>query len=74
MLENERHAKMLALIPIERILTETDGPFTKTGERPSKPADVAVVVHALGKLYGRPPSMLALAVRENLRALLAPNG
>ncbi len=70
MLENERHEKMVALIPLDRILTETDGPFTRTGERASKPSDVAVVVEALGKLYGIPPSVLAKTVRANLKALL----
>jgi TatD DNase family protein len=70
MLDNERHASMVAAIPLDRLLTETDGPFTKAGERPSKPADVAVVVEALGRLHGVTSSTLAAAVRSNLRDLL----
>lgn len=70
MLDNERHAAMVARIPLDRLLTETDGPFTKTAERPSRPTDVAVVVEALGRLHGMSASTLAGKVRSNLRSLL----
>lgn len=70
MLSNERHASMVATIPLPRLLTETDGPFTMTAERPSKPEDVAVIVESLARLYGVSSSALAEAVRDNLRALL----
>lgn len=70
MLDNERHSSMVAAIPLERLLTETDGPFTKTADRPSTPADVVVVVEALSRLFGVPTSALAAIVRNNLRSLL----
>jgi TatD DNase family protein len=31
-------------LPIDRILTETDGPFTQIDGRPSEPADVKTTV------------------------------
>lgn len=74
MMESERHASMTAVIPLDRLLTETDGPFTKTDGRPSRPADVGGVVEALGRLHGMAPSAVAAAIRVNLRALLEPNG
>lgn len=70
MLDNGRHSSMVAAIPLDRLLTETDGPFTKTAERPSKPVDVAVVVEALGQLHGLPAATLAATIRSNLRSLL----
>ena len=70
MLDNERHVAMVGDIPLDRLLTETDGPFTKTAERPSKPADVAVVVEALGRLHRMSAVTLAETVRSNLRSLL----
>jgi TatD DNase family protein len=70
MLDNERHSSMVAAIPLERLLTETDGPFTKTADRPAKPADVVLVVEALSRLYGMSTSALAAIVRNNLRSLL----
>ena len=70
MLDNERHAAMVRAIPLDRILTETDGPFTRTGDRSSQPADVAVVVEALGRLHGLPAADVASLIRNNLRVLL----
>ena len=61
---------MVQAIPLDRMLTETDGPFTRTGERPSQPADVTVVVDALGRLHGLPAADVARMVRDNLRELL----
>ena len=73
MLDNEGHASMVAAIPLDRLLTETDGPFTKTAERPSRPADVAVVVEALARFHEMSASTLAATVRGNLRNLLEPS-
>ncbi|MBU1396350.1 MAG: TatD family hydrolase [Gammaproteobacteria bacterium] len=74
MLDNERHSSMVAAIPLDRLLTETDGPFTKTDDRPSKPADVAVVVESLSRIHDVAASALAATVRNNLRSLLEANG
>lgn len=71
MLDKERHAAMVQTIPLDRILTETDGPFTRTGERPSQPVDVAIVVEALSRLRGIQAAEMADVIRSNLRTLLA---
>lgn len=71
MLDNARHASMVAEIPLDRMLTETDGPFTKTAGRPSKPADVAIAVEALAHLRGMPAMALAATVQSNLRSVLS---
>ncbi len=71
MLDKERHAAMVQTIPMDGMLTETDGPFTRTGERPSQPVDVAIVVEALGRLRGMQAAEMADVIRGNLRALLA---
>ena len=47
-------AKLLAVIPADRLLTETDGPFTKAaGGRPSSPLDVHLAVKALASTLQR---------------------
>ncbi|HSW64032.1 MAG TPA: Qat anti-phage system TatD family nuclease QatD [Dissulfurispiraceae bacterium] len=71
MLANTRHAALIDIIPFDRILTETDGPFTKTDGRPTKPADVLTVVEALGKMRGQSASIIAGRIRETLDKLLA---
>jgi TatD DNase family protein len=70
MLENDRHASTVALIPLNRLLTETDGPFTKTGERPSKPSDVSLVVEGLSRLHCMSAIEFGAIIRDNLRTLL----
>lgn len=70
MLDNNRHKAMIADLPLDRILTETDGPFTKIGRRASRPSDVIVAVEALGRLHELTPEEVAGLVRRNLRRLL----
>lgn len=70
MLDSTRSASIITAIPFDRILTETDGPFTKTADRPSKPVDVALVVERLGRMQGKPATAIRESVRENLRNLL----
>lgn len=70
MLSNARHESMVQTIPLDRLLTETDGPFTRTGDRPTKPSDVAVVVEELSQLHQVPAAQIAATVRDNLRSLV----
>ena len=71
MLASERHLTMVQAIPLDRLLTETDGPFTRTEDRPSKPSDVASVVEELGRLHRLPAAQVAKIVRDNLRNLVS---
>lgn len=57
-------------LPVDRLLTETDGPFTKTGDRPSTPSDVADVVLDLAALTKVAPLEMARTIRLNLRTIL----
>lgn len=74
MLVNERHASLVASLPLDRLLTETDGPFTKTGDRPSKPSDVALVLEGVARIHQTTSSSIAAAVRDNVRKILLPSG
>lgn len=70
MLNSDRHSKMVRSIPLERILTETDGPFTKVKYRSSCPRDVGNAMAALSDLYQVTPNEMAAMVRNNLKRLL----
>jgi TatD DNase family protein len=70
MLNSERHTPMVQGIPLNRLLTETDGPFTQTGARQSKPSDVALVVEGLALLHQVSADEIATAVRDNLCTLV----
>jgi TatD DNase family protein len=71
MLSNQRHRTIIAALPLDRLLTETDGPFTKVAGRPSRPSDVIATVDALSRLRGIDFNATAVAIRENLRQLLS---
>lgn len=70
MFNNERHISMVSSLPLARLLTETDGPFTKTEGRPSKPSDVPIVVEALGRLHDLSTPAVVANIKSNLRELL----
>ncbi|MCP4165920.1 MAG: TatD family hydrolase [Chloroflexi bacterium] len=69
MLVNERKADLVKEIPRDRILTETDGPFTQTGNRPSRPADVVMVVDQLAGLHRMTETEMIGTIVNNLQRL-----
>jgi TatD DNase family protein len=71
MLNNPLHVPMVRDIPLEKLLTETDGPFTKIDGRPSKPPDVSLVVEQLAPLHQTSPQAIATTLLANLHTLKA---
>jgi len=69
MLAKPTGAELIRAIPRERLLTETDGPFTKVGSRPSIPADVKKTVGNLGKILGLEPEGVQDLLMRNLAQL-----
>jgi TatD DNase family protein len=74
MLRNDRGRKLVAVLPPDRLLTETDAPFTKIGDRPTAPIDVKETVEALANLRHMPPEDLARNIHSNVRTLLGEAG
>lgn len=72
MFASERGRGLIASLPSNRILTETDAPFTSTGNRPSQPGDVELVVDQLATARDTSRQELAAAVMDNLRTLVGP--
>lgn len=71
MLRNQRHRAVVAGIPFDRLLTETDGPFTRVAERASAPRDVAFAVDELARLRDTDVETVAKGIRSNLRKLVS---
>lgn len=69
MFRNDRHQKMIAALPADRILTETDGPFTAVGDRPARPADAALALQHLASARGTTVDIMSKMVLSNLRTL-----
>ncbi len=74
MMRNERGCKLVTTLPSDRLLTETDAPFTQVRDRPTAPIDVKETVEALARLRQVTPEDLARHIRSNLRALLEGAG
>lgn len=71
MLANEKRTMLTRSLPLDRVLTETDGPFTLTDARPSVPSDVRIAVEGLARLHGMPAAEMAATIMQNLKSLLA---
>ncbi|SJM48998.1 Putative deoxyribonuclease similar to YcfH, type 4 [Brevundimonas diminuta 3F5N] len=71
MLANPKHAALVKNLPLDRLLTETDGPFTALGERPAKPSDVRTAISKLALLLERSEDVVAELLIANLKRLLS---
>jgi TatD DNase family protein len=69
MLAKPTGVALIRAIPSQRLLTETDGPFTKVGSRPSTPADVKRTVGSLGQVLGLGPEGAQELLLRNLAQL-----
>jgi TatD DNase family protein len=65
------HRELVAGLPLDRLLTETDGPFTKCEERIARPCDVRNVVAGLAHMRAMPEATMAETVVRNLRGIVA---
>lgn len=70
MLRSEKGRALAAGMPRDRILTETDGPFARTGKRPLTPADVQIAAAELAKVWSVTEAESAAQIKRNLRDLL----
>jgi TatD DNase family protein len=74
MMSKEKGRDLVATPPLERLLTETDGPFTQIDARPARPVDMETTVRTLANLRHLTPDATAATVRSNLRSLLNSAG
>lgn len=70
MMRSDRGRALVAELPLDRILTETDGPFTQIDGRPAAPADAPKAVIAIAHARKLDPSVIDRAIQSNLKALL----
>ena len=66
MLTKDARRAVVGTLPLNRILTETDGPFTSTLNQPAKPADVALVLRMLQPVFGIDEEELRKQIVANL--------
>lgn len=71
MLASDKGRRLVAAIPLDRLLTETDGPFVKVGDGFARPRDVAGVVSDLAELRGLETRQMADVLLDNFRSMLS---
>lgn len=72
MVNTAKGLSLIAQIPPEQVLTESDGPFVTVGSRSAVPSDVAIVCRKLTALWGLPEQEVHAKVTENFHRLLNP--
>ncbi|MFT9366098.1 MAG: Qat anti-phage system TatD family nuclease QatD [Gluconobacter sp.] len=70
MTRSPKHGQLVAALPADRLLTETDGPFVQDGEKPVRPRAVWRAVREIAALRGVTEEETAALVIRNLRALV----
>jgi TatD DNase family protein len=70
MLRSERGRQITAMIPRDRLLTETDGPFGLRGNKPLEPTDVRFAEAALAKIWQIEPKEVSQTLLTNLKTLV----
>lgn len=70
MLSSPKHRKLVAGLPLERLLTETDGPFVQRGGSPIRPSQVALAVGEIAVVHGLTEGETAKAILQNLKRLV----
>lgn len=70
MLAGEKGRNLASRMPIDRVLPETDGPFTSDGSEPLKPWDAWRVCSVLAEVWSMPPTEVEDQLMTNLDRLL----
>lgn len=71
MAASTRGRQLIAELPIDRILTETDGPFTEHAGRPAEPADAFACAEALAEIMSVSTESVSRTVLFNLNRLVS---
>ena len=69
MLKNERGLALVREIPQDRLLTETDGPFTMEGDRKCVPSDVIATAKQLAQIRNMTVEEMAQTMFENAQRI-----
>ncbi|MEQ1516445.1 MAG: Qat anti-phage system TatD family nuclease QatD [Usitatibacteraceae bacterium] len=70
MLANDKRAEITKKLPLDRVLTETDGPFTQTAGRSTISSDVWIAVEGLARLHRMQTADISAVIMRNLKNLL----
>lgn len=70
MLASASAQRIIAALPRERVLAETDGPFVRVAGNPATPRDVARVVAGLAALWDVEPAIASASLETTYRTMV----
>jgi TatD DNase family protein len=70
MIGSGKGRQIVAAIPRDKLLTESDGPFVTVDNRPARPRDVELVVRGLAELDNSSTAQVVNMLRDNFRRIL----
>lgn len=70
MINSARAKKIIAWLPRDRVLLETDGPFVKVDGKAALPSDVVLVIRFLSELWGEPIKQVQDELKLNLKKIV----
>jgi TatD DNase family protein len=71
MLRGKRGRDLVARMPRDRVLTESDGPFAQLENRAAMPSDINVALKYLGDIWSMGSADVHQTMIENFRTLVA---
>jgi len=71
MINSESGKKIINSIPLNRVLTETDGPFTEVNGRQTKPSDIVLVQEYFSKIWVKTSQEVDSIILANFQKLLS---
>jgi TatD DNase family protein len=71
MLATDSGTALVRSLPTERLLTETDAPFTEIDNRKSEPRDVPDTAARLAQVRGVSPDVMKQTIQANAERVLA---
>ena len=72
MLRSPKHRNLIVSLPLDRLVTETDGPFVERDGRPLRPRDVRRTVGELAIMRNLSLEVAEGAILQNLQRLVSP--
>ena len=69
MVRSAKGRSLVERMPMDRILTETDGPYVNIGRRPAVPSDIESVVRHLSEVWGTTMDDAEQTIESNFMAL-----
>lgn len=70
MVKSKSGQKLISEIPLDKILTETDSPYTSLGNRITRPSDVKVVIDYLAKSNNLSVGIIEKKIHSNFKSLI----